>query len=132
MIINTFYLLLIFLTANIWSYKLMYKDKKIAILNKSKTGKGRVPEAKLFWASIFMGFVGIALGMIILNHKTRKNYFRIGVPITAFINIILYSLLVEKLEEDFNCMFIYDAGMIGDAFVGVTAFYQNLISNLIN
>ncbi len=86
----------------------MSKDKKVAQQNAGTTGEGRISEAKLFFSSLLLGFVGIGLGMLLLRHKTRKTYFVIGVPLTAIYNIALFGLLKEKLEEDFGWQFFLD------------------------
>ena len=66
-------------------------DKYFAIKNKY-----RISEATLFCLCIIGGcFLGF-LGMKIFRHKTKKTYFRIGVPLI----MILEAILIIKWVVD--------------------------------
>lgn len=69
---------------NILSFSLMGIDKYKAITN-----KWRISEYTLFGLSLLGGSLGTLIGMFIFNHKTKKNSFRILIPIFLIINIIL-------------------------------------------
>ncbi len=124
MTINLFYLLLIFICINIRAFQRMAIDKKRAKRNDSQTGKGRTSEGELLARSIFFGFIGIGLGMLLLWHKVRKNYFVFGVPYTALMNTALFFLLKEELEEDRGMEFIFDYSIITQAVEYLQGIFQ--------
>ncbi|MBR2678874.1 MAG: DUF1294 domain-containing protein [Bacilli bacterium] len=80
--------ILILVIINIISFITMGWDKYKAIKN-----KWRISEYTLFSLCLMGGSIGILLGMIIFHHKTKKNSFRILVPIFLIINIIYVLLL---------------------------------------
>ena len=80
------YLLLI----NIITFALYAIDK----LN-AKTDSWRISERMLIIFSAVGGSVGALLGMYICRHKTRKNKFKIGVPVLLIIQIILIIYITE-------------------------------------
>lgn len=80
MITKIIYLIII----NILSYSLMGIDKYKAITN-----KWRISEYTLFGISLLGGSLGTLLGMFTFHHKTKKNSFRILIPIFLIINILL-------------------------------------------
>ena len=60
----------------------------------AKRGKSRVPEIKLFAASIAGGGIGGFLGMVAWHHKIRKARFYFVFLATTFIHIyFLYQYL---------------------------------------
>lgn len=69
---------------NILSFSLMGIDKYKAITN-----KWRISEYTLFGISLIGGSLGTLFGMIAFHHKTKKNSFRILIPIFLIINILL-------------------------------------------
>lgn len=69
---------------NILSFSLMGIDKYKAITN-----KWRISEYTLFGISLLGGSLGTLFGMIAFHHKTKKNSFRILIPIFLIINILL-------------------------------------------
>lgn len=79
--IALYYILLI----NIYSFILMYLDK-----TKSKKGKWRIPEKKLFISAILLGSFGILSGMYTFRHKTKHLKFVIGIPIILVIQLFLF------------------------------------------
>ena len=80
MTIKIIYLIII----NILSFSLMGIDKYKAITN-----KWRISEYTLFGLSLLGGSLGTLLGMFTFHHKTKKNSFRILIPIFLIINIIM-------------------------------------------
>lgn len=55
----------------------------------------RVPEATLILLAASGGSAGAYLGMRTFHHKTRKNKFRIGIPVILFLQIALAALLIQ-------------------------------------
>ncbi|WP_368489831.1 DUF1294 domain-containing protein [Clostridium sp. BJN0013] len=83
-----YYILLI----NIYGFVLMYIDK-----NKSKKGKWRIPENKLFITAILFGSLGIFLGMYAFRHKTKHPKFIIGIPAIIILQLFLYFKYLNNL-----------------------------------
>lgn len=79
-----FYLLLI----NAISFILALSDKNRAIKRKQ-----RISERTLIASAVFGGGLGLLLGMLISNHKTRKKKFMIGVPMIIVIHLIAAALI---------------------------------------
>ena len=69
---------------NILSFLLMGWDKYKAINN-----HGRTSEYTLFGLSLIGGSLGTLIAMYVFRHKTKKNSFRILIPIFLIINILL-------------------------------------------
>lgn len=91
MTFNEFFYYLILglsISANLISFSLTIFDKKRSIKNKR-----RVPEGALFLFAIYGGSLGVILGMLLARHKTRKWYFKWGLPFLLIQNIAL-SLLI--------------------------------------
>lgn len=71
---------------NLWAFFLMGRDKKKSINTKHVR---RMPEGQIFfWAAAF-GAVGVYLGMISFRHKTKKWYFKLGIPMLMVQNVAL-------------------------------------------
>lgn len=71
-------------------------DKNIARINgiflfvpKPMKSLRRVPERVLLTLSLLGGSIGAMLGMLIFRHKTRKDKFRILVPLTLILWIVI-------------------------------------------
>ena len=79
-----FYLLLI----NIISFILALSDKNRAIRKKH-----RISERTLIMSAVFGGGVGLLLGFLLSNHKTRKKKFMIGVPFIIVVHFIVVAFL---------------------------------------
>jgi len=77
-----------YLALNTVSFLLYMIDKY-----KSVKGKYRIPEKTLL-ISAFIAPAGSILSMYIFRHKTRKNKFRITVPLFLIIHIIIFSYLL--------------------------------------
>ena len=67
-------------------------------------GERRVPEAVLIALSFLGGAFGALMGMLFFRHKTRKNAFKICVPIALVILVI----------------FLYWAGYLADFLPEIT------------
>ena len=51
--------------------------------------KWRIPEKVLIGIALCGGSAGALLGMYVFHHKTRKNKFRIGIPLIFVAQIIV-------------------------------------------
>ena len=70
---------------NIVAFSLMGVDK-----NRAKKHQYRIRERTLWLAALFGGAVGAAVGMYFFRHKTKHLQFKIGFPILAIIDVILF------------------------------------------
>ena len=69
-------LLLIYLPAiNLLAFLIYGADKR-----KARREQWRVPEKTLLLLALLGGSAGALLGMRVFHHKTRKWYFRFGIP----------------------------------------------------
>ena len=59
---------------------------------KAKHEKWRVPEKTLFLLALLGGSVGALAGMRAFHHKTRKWYFRFGIPTILILQIAAADL----------------------------------------
>lgn len=85
------YLIIYLIVINIITFIIFGLDKYYAVKNKF-----RVSEATLFCLCIIGGsFLGY-MGMKVFRHKTKKLYFRIGVPLI----MILEAILIIKWVVD--------------------------------
>lgn len=73
---------------NLFGFICMYIDKKLARLKRH-----RISEKFLFTIALSAGFLGIWIGMYYFRHKTKKNYFTIGIPTIFIIEFILVILI---------------------------------------
>lgn len=55
--------------------------------------KWRISERCLIFVAFFFGNIGAMLGMILFNHKTSKTKFRILVPLSFVVDILLIVCL---------------------------------------
>ncbi len=87
----------VILFANLRTYIMMVRDKKIAV-ERGKEGvrKMRIPEKKLIAAGIFLGGLGIFLGTRgPFYHKRNKPVFSIWIPILFIVeSLVLISLFL--------------------------------------
>ena len=60
----------------------------------AKRNKRRIRERTLFLLTFLGGSVGALTGMILWNHKTRHNLFRVGIPAVMLVQTLaaLYLL----------------------------------------
>ena len=80
-----YYLLLI----NVISFIVAVTDKFRALKHKN-----RIRENDLIVLSVAGGSVGMLLGLLLSNHKTRRKKFMIGLPIIIFIQIFILWLML--------------------------------------
>ena len=80
-----YYLLLI----NVISFIVAVADKYRAIKHKK-----RIRENDLIALSIVGGSIGMLLGLLVSNHKTRRKKFMVGLPIIIFIQIIILWVML--------------------------------------
>jgi uncharacterized membrane protein YsdA (DUF1294 family) len=87
------YLITYFIIINIVTFITFGLDKYYAIKNKF-----RVSESTLFCLCIIGGsFLGY-VGMKVFRHKTKKLFFRIGVPLIMIIEgFILFKWIIDLL-----------------------------------
>lgn len=50
----------------------------------------RISEKMLFMLSIIGGAIGAFLGMFFFRHKTRKWYFKFGIPFILLVQILVF------------------------------------------
>lgn len=74
---------------------MMNLDKK----KSRQEGKERTPEGLMFFWSLAGGALGVYLGMLIFRHKTRKWYFRLGIPLAIIQNIALLMVIYYFLSN---------------------------------
>lgn len=67
---------------------LMGVDKR-----RAKRKAYRIPEAAFFLLAFLGGTPGAILGMHCFHHKTRHWYFRYGLPVILFLQLVLALLL---------------------------------------
>ena len=56
---------------------------------KAKKEKWRISESALLIWAVIGGSIGALLGMYFFRHKTKKNKFKIGVPLILVAQIVL-------------------------------------------
>lgn len=66
----------------------MGEDKR-----KAKKNRWRIPEATLFFLAFVGGALGATLGMFAFRHKTKHWYFRVGLPLILFAQLVLIAVL---------------------------------------
>lgn len=87
--------LIIFFTAlNIYSFFIVYFDKKKAIYH-----QWRISERKLFLLALAGGAIGILLGMKAFRHKTKHFLFTHGIPLFIVLNIVIFYLLIVNFNK---------------------------------
>jgi len=82
-------LIIFFIALNIYSFFIVYFDKKKAIYH-----RWRVSERKLFLLALAGGAIGIFLGMKAFRHKTKHFLFTHGIPLLMMLNIVIFYLLI--------------------------------------
>ncbi|MCM3568331.1 DUF1294 domain-containing protein [Neobacillus mesonae] len=78
----------IIIIMNIIGFWIMGADKR-----RAKMHKFRIRERTLWLVALFGGAVGTTAGMQFFRHKTKHFSFKIGFPILAVIEIILFLKL---------------------------------------
>ncbi len=85
------YFALYFIIINIIAYLVMWRDKRHAIKNQWRT-----PEKTLFTFALLGGFLGIYSAMNTFRHKTKKWYFKYGIPIIGIVYLILAGYIILR------------------------------------
>ena len=67
---------------------------------KAKNKKWRIPEKVLIGLAVTGGSAGALAGMSAFHHKTRKNKFRIGVPVIIVLQLIVYFAIKYLLNQN--------------------------------
>lgn len=86
---NLIYILLI---ANLIAFIQMAIDKRLAVKQKR-----RIPEAQLIAPTLFGGFPGVLLGMILFRHKTVKRSFQFKLLLALILFIGIAYVLIAKV-----------------------------------
>lgn len=82
------FLLVCAAVVNLAGFVLMYVDKV-----RARRHAFRIPEATLFIVALFGGSIGSLMGMYLFRHKTKKWYFRLGMPAILLLQITALILL---------------------------------------
>lgn len=90
----TIFILGYLIITNLSGLFLMWLDKRKAVKHAF-----RIPEGALFLVAIIGGSLGSIVGMHIFHHKTRKWYFRYGMPLILLIQIAAVLLLISSPIE---------------------------------
>ncbi|MBE5924725.1 MAG: DUF1294 domain-containing protein [Lachnospiraceae bacterium] len=114
---------------NIITFALFGIDK-----SKAKRNKWRIPESTLLLFVFLGGEIGGFLGMKVFHHKTKKNKFRITVPVMLVIELILivfclyqnyhlvvseYSFTSDKVTEELDGYQIVHISDLHNQFFGI-------------
>lgn len=78
------YIHLYLIIINVITFALYGMDKWRAM-----TRQWRIREKKLIGLAVIGGSVGAMIGMTVFHHKTRKWYFKLGIPAILVIHITL-------------------------------------------
>ncbi len=81
----------IILFLNILGFVMVMLDKYEA-----KNRLWRIPERTFFLLSILGGGIGVFLGLLIFNHKTKHWYFMTLIPFIIIIQVLFIYYLVNK------------------------------------
>lgn len=84
-----------FVVINLLAFFIMGRDKKKSYSEKHIR---RIPEGLIFFMATMFGSVGVYLGMLTFRHKTKKWYFKLGIPMLIVQNIAtVYAVWVHVL-----------------------------------
>lgn len=72
------------IAVNVLSFSCMGIDKK-----RARAGMRRISERTLFMTALAGGVFGAWLGMYTFRHKTRKRAFVVGMPLLAFLFLVI-------------------------------------------
>lgn len=74
----------------------MYVDKK-----RAKNNNYRISEKTFFVIGLFLGAIGVYLGMYKFRHKTKHYLFTIGIPVVIVINTFtIYYIFTNKILNE--------------------------------
>jgi uncharacterized membrane protein YsdA (DUF1294 family) len=77
--------LVAYLIVNIVGILIMGEDKK-----RAKKHQYRIRERTLWLVALFGGAVGTTAGMQLYRHKTKHVSFKVGFPVLAIVELILF------------------------------------------
>lgn len=86
-----------FALINLISFFVMANDKARAIRGSNTE---RIPEGLMFFMATVFGGVGVYVGMLIFRHKTRKWYFKLGIPLLILQNLATLYVISEILVKN--------------------------------
>ena len=87
------YLYIWLIIINIITFVVFGIDKKKAI-----DGKFRISELTLFLLSILGGSLGGLAAMYTFHHKTKKWYFKFGIPLILIAQVLLIIFIAKKIN----------------------------------
>ncbi len=79
---------------NIFAFLVLANDKRKSVRGGNTE---RIPEGLIFFLATLLGSVGVYVGMLIFRHKTKKWYFKLGIPLLILQNGALLYVLNEIL-----------------------------------
>lgn len=85
------YLYIWLIIINIITFAVFGIDKKKAI-----DGKFRISELTLFVLSLLGGSLGGFIAMHTFHHKTKKWYFKFGIPLILIAQVLLIIFIAKK------------------------------------
>lgn len=85
------YLYIWLIIINIITFVVFGIDKKKAI-----DGKFRISELTLFVLSLLGGSLGGFIAMHTFHHKTKKWYFKFGIPLILIAQVLLIIFIAKK------------------------------------
>ncbi|WML40794.1 DUF1294 domain-containing protein [Neobacillus sp. OS1-2] len=78
-------MLAIFVVMNIAGLFIMGVDKK-----RARKHQYRIRERTLWLVALFGGAIGTTAGMQIYRHKTKHTSFKVGFPVLAIVELVLF------------------------------------------
>ena len=88
-------IIIFFLAVNLLAFFIMLLDKTKAQIKDAE----RISEGMLFFMATAFGSLGVYAGMFAFHHKTRKWYFRIGIPMLIIENCAFLFLVYLFLSS---------------------------------
>jgi uncharacterized membrane protein YsdA (DUF1294 family) len=82
----------VYLIMNLIGLIIMRIDK-----NRAKKHQYRISENTLWLVAIFGGAVGTTAGMKLYRHKTKHLSFKIGFPLLAIVEVVLFGYFLTLL-----------------------------------
>lgn len=79
-----------FIIINLVGIIIMGVDK-----NYARKHKWRIPERTLWKIAIIGGACGTTIGMKIFHHKTQDPNFKVGFPILALLDLVLFYFILH-------------------------------------
>lgn len=84
-----FLILIYIIGMNLVGYYLMFDDKQ-----RAKQQKYRIQEKTLWNIAFLGGAIGMSIGMNRFRHKTKHLNFKIGFPFLAFLEVVIFIILL--------------------------------------